>query len=353
MVVFNEVVYVKLSRREFLKLVAAMGATAFITNYKAEIVSALEEVKDYWHICWLNGAACTGCTISFAQATDPDILEILTSITVGNSRLPIALPDYMETIEPASGWLAEHLKERWKNGTKGRRILIVEGAIQKKGYCVIGGKDFRDHVKDAIDYADHIIAIGACACYGGIPSSHPNPTGAMGLQEFLREIGRDDLARKVINIPCCPGHPDHLVITLTSVMLGIKLELDEYNRPKLFFGRNMHLALCPYRPYYDLGIYTTKPGEEGCRYKFGCKGPEVMTDCALRKWNNHVSYCVQVGAPCIGCAEPGFPDRFIPFYEPITNRRPFFNIDPNYIWVGGSVLAGATAYKVKKDKKEE
>lgn len=328
----------KLSRRNFLKGIAAMGATAFLTTYKSEIVQALDEVKDYWHICWLNGADCGGCTISFAQAADPDLVEILTSITVGNSGLPIALPDYMEIIHPASGSVAEKLKEeRWKKGSKGRKILIIEGSVQDPGFLTIGGKDFREHLKDAARYADAIIAFGACACYGGIPSGRPNPTNARGVQQFLNEEG---INKTVINLPCCPGHPDHLVLTLASVMLGVIPELDAYGRPKVFFGKNMHEELCPYRPYYDRGIFATKPGEEGCRYKLGCKGPVVHTDCAIRKWNNHVSYCVEVGAPCIGCAEPGFPDRFSPFYKEIPGLPTVLGVDATKL---GEGLIAATA----------
>jgi hydrogenase small subunit len=336
----------------FMKTVAALGATAFLTTYKSEIVNALAEVKDYWHICWLNGAACTGCTISFAQATHPDLVEILTSITVGNSGLPIALPDYIETIHPASGTLAESLKECWAGGEVGKRILVVEGALQKPGWCVIAGKDFREHVSEAAEIADYVVAFGACACYGGIPSANPNPTGAMGVLDFFKEIG---VGKLVINLPLCPGHPDHLVLTLASVILGVIPELDQYNRPRMFFGKGMHDELCPYRPYYDRGIFA-KVGEDGCRYKLGCKGPLVHTDCSLRKWNR-TSYCVEVGAPCIGCAEPGFPDRFSPFYKELPGLPTVLGIDATTLGEGliAATAAGIAIHAIKraaKGKKE-
>jgi hydrogenase small subunit len=350
----------KLSRRNFLKLVGAMGATAFLSTYKAEIVQALEEVKDYWHLCWLNGAACTGCTISFAQSADPDIVQILTEILVGDSGLPIALPDYMETIHPASGTLAEELKERWKK-SKRAKILLVEGAVQAPGYCTIHGKDFREHLKECAEVADYIIAVGQCATFGGIPAAKPwddqdNPTGAMGVQQFLAEEG---INKTVINIPCCPAHPDHIVVTLACLMLGVEPELDRYGRPKVFFGKNMHAELCPYRPYYDRGIFITKPGEEGCRFKMGCKGPVCNTDCAIRKWNNGTSYCVEVGI-CIGCAEPGWPDKFSPFYAEVSDLPRVLNIGFETIGEGilGATLAGIAIHAVrhlgaKKHKKEE
>jgi len=329
----------RLDRRTFLKLVAAMGASAFLTTYKSEIARALVEVKDYWHICWLNGASCTGCTISFAQSAHPDLVQILTEILVGTSGLPIALPDYMETIHPASGTLAEELKERWFKA-KTKKILIVEGAVQEEGYCTIAGKDFREHLKECAKVADAIIAVGQCATFGGIPAAkpwdgQPNPTNAMGVQEFLYEEG---INKDVINIPCCPAHPDHILVTIAAVMLDVHLELDEYGRPKVFFGKNMHNELCPYRPYYDRGIFVTKPGEEGCRLKIGCKGPMTYTDCAIRQWNGGISYCVNVGI-CIGCAEPGWPDKFSPFYFKVTKMPRILHMDVTTI---GQAILGAT-----------
>lgn len=328
-----------LTRRNFMKLVAALGASTFLNVYKTDIAKALTAEKDYWHICWLNGAACTGCTISFAQASNPDLVQILTEITVGTSGLPIALPDYMETIHPASGSLAESLKERWKAGTKGKKILVVEGAVQDPGFCVIAGKDFRDHVRDAAEVADAIVAVGQCATYGGIPAAKPNPTNAKGLSEFLKEEG---IGKPVINLPLCPANGEHIVVVLSAVIMGIKPELDSYGRPKALFGTNMHEELCPYRPYYDRGIFIEEPGKgEGCRYKLGCKGPVTYTDCPSRRWNGRTSYCVEAGAPCIGCSEPGWPDKFSPFYKELSSTATVFGIDPATL--GGGILAATAA----------
>lgn len=107
----------------------------------------------------------------------------------------------METIHVASGSLAEELKEKWKQESKGKRILVVEGAIQDPGYCTIAGKDFREHVAEAARVADAIIAIGQCVTFGGIPAAKPNPTNARGLSAFLAEAG---INKPVINLPLCP-----------------------------------------------------------------------------------------------------------------------------------------------------
>jgi len=321
----------KLTRRNFMRLVSAMGASAFLTTYKADIVRAVSDAKDYWHIAWLGGGLCTGCTISFAQAADPDLLQVFTEIIVGNSGRPIVLPDYIETLHVASGSLAEELKEKWKLSSKGKRILVVEGVLQDPGFCVVAGKDFREHAAEAAEVADAIVAIGACATFGGVPAAKPNPTNAKGLSDFLKEVGID---KEVINLPLCPVNSEHLVITLSALIMGVKPELDEYGRPTMFFRYNMHNELCPYRPYYDKGQFIEVPGKgEGCRYKLGCKGPITWTDCPLRKWNAKTSYCVEAGAPCIGCSEPGWPDNFTPFYEEVPNMVSAI-VDPTKLGTG-------------------
>lgn len=345
---------IKLSRRNFMKTLAAMGASAFLMNYKMEIVEALTEAKDYVHLCWLNGADCQGCSISFVQAVDPDLIEILTDILVGNSGLPLVLPDYMEVVHPASGSLAEKLKEeRWMSAPL--KILVCEGAVQEEGYCTVGGRDYTEVIKEAAEVADVIIAIGQCATFGGIPSGNPNPTGAMGVQEFLNKVG---IKKTVINLPLCPVNPDHLVLTLAALIIGVKPELDQYGRPKVFFGKNMHQELCPYRPYYDRGIFKTRPDGEGCRFKMGCKGPGVWTDCALRKFNNHLSFCNETSI-CYGCSEPGWPDKFSPFFKEITSLPNILGWDATSIGQGllAATAAGIVVHGVKravsKGKEEE
>lgn len=355
----------RVTRRNFLKTAATLGAAATIDLYKPDLLEVFAQAKDYWHIAWLNGATCTGCPISLAQAADPDLLQILTSITVGDSGLPIALPDYMQVLHPASGKLAgEFYEDVWKKTTTKRKILVVEGAVQDPGYCTIAikgvEKDFRDWLADAATIADYIIALGSCASFGGIPHAKGNVTGAKGVAAFLKE---KEINKPVINLPRCPGHPDSLVLTLASVIIGVIPELDSYGRPTVFYGMNMHDGRCPYRPYYDRGVFIQKvgqfpaePGEEGCRYKIGCKGPVAFTDCALRKWNNHVSYCVEVGAPCIACSEAAFPDGdTAPFYQELPSLPMVLGL-PAETW-GQALVAvsaiGCAAHFVKRVAKKK
>ncbi len=322
----------KIKRRDFIKLAGVIGAAATIELYKPEIKEVFAAAAtDYWHICWLHGAACSGCTVSFAQAVNPDVVQLLTEIIVGNDTtmvgnqpLGIRLPDYQETLHPASGSLLEYLKDTvWANATPGKRILIVEGAMQDPGYTTVAGKDFRDIVVAAVKTlgsSDVLISFGNCGSFGGVPGEYSplsystvanNVTGAIGLQKFLDQQGLTNVGiagKAIVAGATCPGHPDHLILTLADLIQGIVPTLDEYGRPEAFYQYLMHDNRCPFRPYYDHGQFALKPGEEGCRYKLGCKGPVTYTDCAIRLWNDHVSYCVEPGAPCIGCAQPTFPD---------------------------------------------
>ncbi len=334
-----------------MKLAAIAGVMS-IVPFKMDIMKVFAEAKDYVHINWLNGAACTGCSVSFAQSADPDVIKILTSITVGNSGLPIALPDWMYVLHPASGSLGVELINDWINHSgPGKKILIVEGSMQQEGFCETGDKDFREWVKDCAEVTDNIIAFGSCSAFGGIPHAKGNVTGAISLQDFLREVGMDDKAEKVINLPRCPGHPDALLLTLASLIEGVEPELDNYNRPVAFYGKNIHNEQCPYRPFYDRGIFANfGQSEQGCRFKIGCKGPVTWADCPTRKWNDHTAFCIDRGI-CIGCAEPAWPDgEFGPFYTELPSLPTVLNI-PVETWGTAFVGAAAAAVAVHAGRK--
>jgi len=336
----------KLSRRDFLRLAAAVGASTVLWQYKLDILKVLGEAKDYVHICWLNGAGCTGCSVSFAQAADPDILEVLMSVTTYTSGLPIALPDWMYVVHPTSGSLAVTYINDWiKHLGPGPKILVVEGSMQYPGFCETGGRDFRDWVKDTAAVADYIVAFGSCSSFGGIPHAKGNPTGAMGVQEFLKKIGMEDKAKAVINLPRCPGHPASLILTLASVLAGVVPELDQYNKPLAFFGKNIHEEQCPFRPFYDKGIFAIfGQSEQGCRFKIGCKGPVTWADCPSVKWNDGTAFCIEVGAPCLGCSQPAWPDGdYAPFFTELPSLPTVLGV-PVETW--GTGLAGAAAVGV-------
>ena len=53
-------------------------------------------------------------------------------------------------------------------------------------------------VHETAENAAAVVAIGSCASWGGIPSSPPNPTGAVGTNEILTD-------RKTLSDPVAAG----------------------------------------------------------------------------------------------------------------------------------------------------
>ncbi|MDI6859555.1 MAG: twin-arginine translocation signal domain-containing protein [Methanocellales archaeon] len=77
---FENLDILKLDRRTFLKVAAAMGASAFLGTYKADIVRAIAEADR--NIVWLHGSGCTGCSISFLNAEHPDVIQAVTKLNI-------------------------------------------------------------------------------------------------------------------------------------------------------------------------------------------------------------------------------------------------------------------------------
>ena len=215
--------------------------------------------------------------------------------------------------------------EQTQRESKGGYVLVVEGAIptaEDGSYGTIGEHEGKPVTmlsrleslgKDALA----TIALGTCAAFGGIPAGSPNPTGCVPVTKLFSSR---NIATPVVNIPGCPPHPDWFVGTVASILLfGLPKpqDLDEFGRPKAFYGQLIH-ENCPRRAYYDEQKFAKKLSEPGCLYELGCKGPVTHADCPTRLWNNGTNWCVGCGGLCIGCAAPGFPDVVAPFYEKTT-----------------------------------
>jgi hydrogenase small subunit len=197
----------------------------------------------------------------------------------------------------------------------------VEGSPQvgENGlFCTIGELDgehltMKDTMVELARNALAVVSVGTCASFGGIPSGTPNPSGAKSVREVLEAEG---VSKPIVNVPGCPPHPDWLVGTIAAVLLnGLPSadDMDAVLRPKAFYGALIH-DNCPRRAFFDAGQFAKHTGEPGCLYEIGCKGPMTYADCPTRLWNNGVNWCIGSGSPCIGCVEPGFPDRLQPMH---------------------------------------
>ncbi|NQT00242.1 MAG: hydrogenase small subunit [Candidatus Omnitrophica bacterium] len=269
-------------------------------------------------VVWLQGAGCTGCSVSALNAVSPKIKNLILDEIVPGKKMNLR---FHATIMAGQGEPVIKVLQDTQKQEKGKFVLIVEGAVPTAKNGIYGsiGKIGKKHITvlDSVvelgQDALLVIALGSCAAFGGIPSATPNPTGCKGVQEIFAER---KINTPVVNIPGCPMHPDWLLGTISAVLLGSKLELDDVGRPKLFYGQLIH-ENCPRRADFDKGKFAKHPGDAGCLYQAGCKGHYTYADCPLRQWNNGLNWCVKAGSPCLGCVEPGFPDLTSPLYEKI------------------------------------
>ena len=267
--------------------------------------------SEEYRAIWLQGAGCSGCSVSVLNSASPSIKNVLIDEVIPGKHVNLR---FHPTVMAASGQIAIEVIENAPQ-EKGGYILIVEGAIPTaQGYGSVGEASIASQVERLGRDALAVIALGTCASFGGIPAANPNPSQCVSVSQLLRTCG---INTPVINIPGCPPHPDWFVNTVASILVqGLPKpeEFDEFGRPKAFYGQLIH-EHCQRRSYYDEQKFAKKIGDPGCLYELGCKGPVTYADCPLRQWNSGTNWCIKAGSPCIGCCEPGFPDLVSPFYE--------------------------------------
>jgi hydrogenase small subunit len=313
----NELKKDGVSRRDFMKLCGLMAgmmgmeylppSTKNIVNGNlrsayapARLVAKALSEKPRLPVIWLELQDCAGCSEALTRSQSPTLGDlVLNKITV----------EYHETLSAAAGFQAEEAKQAAMAKYAGQYILVVEGSVSTIDdgvYCTIGGRSSMDLLQEAAAGAAAIVATGNCAAFGGLPKANPNPTGAKGVWEVIKD-------KPVVNIPGCPAIPEAFTGTLLHFLVFGKLpELDALHRPKMFYGTTIH-DRCLRRPFYEAGKFAASYDDEGakkgyCLYKLGCKGPTTYNACAVIKWNQGLSFPVQSGHPCLGCSEPNFWD---------------------------------------------
>jgi hydrogenase small subunit len=298
------------SRREFIGYCGWAAAVLGLGGGGTKAVAkALGQLAERPVVVYASFQACTGCAIQLLQAREPTVQDlILRQISL----------EYQDNVMAAAGTGAE---AQWKASvSKEGYYLVCEGSIPQTipGALTSGGRTGQEILREAVPNAAGIIAFGSCAAFGNIQASYPNPTGAVGIAEFLQaDMGAD--APPVINLPRCPGHGDDLILTLANILVTGKLpELDALGRPVSLYGQTIH-DTCFRRGEYEAGNFAENFGDPNigqgwCLYKLGCKGPYTWAPCGVNLWNGNVSWCVH-NNPCQGCSEPDFWDNYTPFYE--------------------------------------
>ena len=112
-------------------------------------------------------------------------------------------------------------------------MLVVEGSIpnekiKDEGYWAALGTDKKtgqpittcEWIDRLAPKALAVVACGTCATYGGIHAMEGNPTGAMGLADYLGWEWKSKAGLPIVNVPGCPVQPDNFMETLALSALS-------------------------------------------------------------------------------------------------------------------------------------
>ena len=283
-------------------------------------------------ILWINaGLSCDGESVAITAATQPSIEDILLGAIPGLPKVILHHP--LLSYENGSEFLRHfHQAAESQNGehVDAPFILVVEGSIpneknKAEGYWAgFGTDEATGQPIPTCDWIDRLapkawamVAMGTCASYGGIHAMSGNPTGCMGLPDYLGWQWRSWADIPIVCVPGCPTQPDNMTETLLYLLYmaagrAPEITLDKELRPEWLFSQTLH-ECCDRGGYYEQGEFAEEHGNKECIVKLGCWGPVVNCNVGKRGWMGGIGGCANVGGICIGCTMPGFPDKFMPF----------------------------------------
>jgi len=284
---------------------------------------------DEVHILWISeGMSCDGDSVSITAATQPSLEDVALGLLPGLPK--VHLHNKVLAYETGEAFLDAF--RRAARGDLGPYVLVIEGSIPNEsingdGHWTSFGNDpatgqpitLNEWIDQLAPKAWAVVAIGTCAAYGGIHAMAGNPTGCMGLADYLGWEFRSAGGLPIVNVPGCPVQPDNFMETLTwllyqAVGKNPMIPLDEQLRPTWLFGKTVHEG-CDRAGYYEQADFALDYNAPRCQVKIGCWGPVVNCNVPKRGWMNGIGGCPNVGGICIACTMPGFPDRFMPFMD--------------------------------------
>ncbi|PWT80511.1 MAG: hydrogenase expression protein HypE, partial [Acidobacteria bacterium] len=249
----------------------------------------LEPIKEI-DILWITaGLGCDGDTIAVTAATQPSLEEILLGGIPGIPKVNIRNPF----------WAFENgdeFMEFFYQGADGRIdpfILVVEGSIpnennKAEGYWASFGTNRKtgqpittcEWIDKLAPRAWAVVAVGTCATYGGIHAMEGNPTGCMGLADYLGWDWKSKTGIPIVCVPGCPVVPDNFMETLLYLLYqstgrAPMIPLDDALRPTWLFGQTVHEG-CDRGGYYEQAQFGEHYGSRECIVKLGCWGPVVQ-----------------------------------------------------------------------------
>ena len=298
----------------------------FITSPSATLRKGVVPISEI-DVLWMTaGLGCDGDTIAVTAATQPSIEDLVLG----------AFP-WIPKVNFHNPFLAyengDEFVRFFRDAAEGKLapfILVVEGSIpneknKAEGYWATFGTDAEtgqpittcDWIDRLAPKAWAVVAAGTCATYGGIHAMEGNPTGCMGLADYLgwdwkSGGGHSDRVRSRMSGAAGQFHGSTAVFAEHGGGRAPMIPLDDALRPTWLFGSTVHEG-CDRGGYYEQAQFAEEYGSPTCIVKLGCWGPVVQCNVGKRGWMGGIGGCPNVGGICIGCTMPGFPDKFMPF----------------------------------------
>ena len=252
------------------------------------------------HVLWMTtGLRCEGDSVAMTSATNPSLEDIITQAIPGMPKVVV----HNQVIAYEVG---DEFMQAWYDAEEGKLdpfVLVHRGLApqredQRRG--PLGRRSAsnpengqpittNEWVDRLAPKAAAVVRVGTCATYGGIPAMKNNPTGAMGVPDYLGWNWKSSAGLPVVCIPGCPAQPDNMTETLLYLALHLAglapaPELDEQLRPKWLFGRTVREG-CNRAGFAEQGDFATEYGSDHrCLVKLGCKGPVVKCNVPVRGW---------------------------------------------------------------------
>ena len=260
---------------------------------------------------WLN--ICGGCEVSILDIGEP-LLDLLPQLNFVHMPVLMDHKYYGQTGEGQELEIPE------------ADVGIISGGVRNEKEKHVA-EEMRAKCKT-------LIALGACACHGGIPAmanmytletlydkvyresetTEPGDTPSDNLPPLLdRVYALDEIVKVDVYIPGCPTNPDIIVEALTCLLEGKAFELPERSvcdecpvkREKKAAGGEIKRTLEGMEFHQDQVWENTR-----CFMEQGylCLGPVTRAGCGNKEPNNGdtvtVPRCIKGYMPCRGCFGP-------------------------------------------------
>ena len=259
---------------------------------------------------WLN--ICGGCEVSILDIGEP-LLDLLPKLQF--VHMPV-LMDHKYFGQTGEGTVMEIPQAD---------VGIISGGVRNEK---------EKHVAEAMrKNCKTLIALGSCACFGGIPAlanmwklqelfdkvyrgsktTEPAQTPSENLPPLLESLlAVDEVVKVDVYIPGCPTAPEIIVQALTALLSGKPFTLPERSvcddcpvkREKKASGGALK------RPLENMAFKQGEPWENTrCFMEQGflCLGPVTRSGCAMgteAEGHTKVPRCIKGYMPCRGCFGP-------------------------------------------------